>query len=51
MTDEEKIQRFIQYARCSRECAIGWLEGNQWDIEKTLDIYWRLVILPIDDIN
>ena len=41
MTDEEKVMRFMAYARCSRYAAIDYLTQWQWDYDIAIAMYWR----------
>lgn len=45
MSQQEKIDKFVAWARISREAAENLLKFFEWDYEKATDYYWREFIL------
>jgi hypothetical protein len=48
MSNQEKIQSFIQYSRESEIVARQYLERCNWDVDRAKELFWRTVILVCD---
>lgn len=48
LTNEEKIERVVQWLGCSKRFATDLLAGFNWNYDEATDWYWRNVILTCD---